>query len=225
MGVQLGNLVESSVISIKDLAGKTIAFDGHNILYQFLAIIRGRQGEPLRDSQGRITSHLSGLIYRNSNLMEAGIRVVYVFDGEPHIFKKKVLESRKETRYKAKKEYEKAIKEGDQEKARRFGQQAVIATRDIVSDAKTLLTYMGIPWIQAPGEGSEADPGGEDLLRRSPGGPQGLPQRLLRCVRGGVLPVVLPAPGGEHGGCGAVRDDRGGEGGGRAGYRRSLRGH
>ena len=153
MGVQLGDIVESRKLSIEELKGKAIAFDGNNILYQFLSIIRGRDGQPLKDRQGRITSHLSGLLYRNSNLMEEGVKIVYVFDGKPHEFKTKVLERRHEVRREAKKEYEKAIKEGDEEKARRFGQQSVVATTDIISDAKELLTLMGIPWIQAPGEG------------------------------------------------------------------------
>ena len=153
MGVQLGDIVESRKLSIEELKGKAIAFDGNNILYQFLSIIRGRDGQPLRDRQGRITSHLSGLLYRNSNLMEEGVKIAYVFDGKPHEFKTKVLERRHEIRREAKKEYEKAIKEGDEEKARRFGQQSVVATTDIISDAKELLTLMGIPWIQAPGEG------------------------------------------------------------------------
>ena len=73
MGVKLGGLVEARRVSIDDLAGRRIAIDGHNILYQFLSSIRSRQGDPLRDREGRVTSHLIGLIYRNSNLMEAGI--------------------------------------------------------------------------------------------------------------------------------------------------------
>jgi flap endonuclease-1 len=153
VGVQLGDIVESRKLSIEELKGKAIAFDGNNILYQFLSIIRGRDGQPLKDRQGRITSHLSGLLYRNSNLMEEGVKIVYVFDGKPHEFKTKVLERRHEVRREAKKEYDKAIKEGDEQKARRFGQQSVVATTGIISDAKELLTLMGIPWIQAPGEG------------------------------------------------------------------------
>jgi len=153
LGVQLGDLVEPRKVAIEDLAGHTIAFDGNNIIYQFLSIIRGKQGEPLRDKSGRVTSHLSGLIYRNSNLMEAGIKIVYVFDGRPHMFKKRTLDQRRQTRQKAQVEYEKAVKEGDEEKARRYGQQVVVATTDIIEDSKRLLTDMGIPWVQAPGEG------------------------------------------------------------------------
>jgi len=153
MGVKLGDIVDARSISISDLAGEMVAFDGNNILYQFLSIIRGRDGQPLKDRQGRITSHLSGLMYRNSNLMEAGVKIVYVFDGRPHRFKSTVLERRRETRQKAKKAYEKAVEEGDTQKARRYGQQSVVATTDIIGDAKNLLSLMGLPWVQAPGEG------------------------------------------------------------------------
>jgi len=153
LGVQLGGLVEARKISIGDLAGRSIAFDGQNVLYQFLAIIRGRQGEPLRDSEGRVTSHLSGLIYRNSNLMEVGVRVAYVFDGVPHGFKREVIEGRREARREARARYVKAVEDGDAEGARLYGQQAVVASADIVGDAKRLLTLMGVPWVQAPAEG------------------------------------------------------------------------
>jgi len=153
MGVQLGDIVQPRRLALEDLAGRIVAFDGNNILYQFLSIIRGKQGEPLRDQSGRVTSHLSGLIYRNSNLMEAGVKIVYVFDGEPHRFKRETLDQRRQVRRRARVEYEKALEEGDEERARRYGQQSVVATTDIVEDAKRLLTAMGVPWVQAPGEG------------------------------------------------------------------------
>ena len=117
MGVQLGNIVKARKLSVEELQGRIVAFDGNNILYQFLSIIRGRDGQPLKDREGRITSHLSGLIYRNSNLMEQGVKIVYVFDGTPHKFKRTVLKRRQETRQKAKKQYEKAIEEGDEKGA------------------------------------------------------------------------------------------------------------
>jgi hypothetical protein len=42
MGVQLGDLVEAKNISIDDLSGRAVAFDGHNVMYQFLSIIHGQ---------------------------------------------------------------------------------------------------------------------------------------------------------------------------------------
>jgi len=153
LGVKLGGLVEARKFAIADLAGRKVAMDGHNILYQFLAIIRSRQGEPLRDREGRVTSHLSGLIYRNSNLMEAGLKVAYVFDGTPHQFKRKVVRARVQVRREAKARYEEAVKGGRVEEARRYAQRAATVNTDIIADAKRLLTLMGVPWVQAPGEG------------------------------------------------------------------------
>ena len=153
MGVKLGGLVEAKKIAIDDLSGRKIVMDGHNVLYQFLAIIRSRQGEPLRDREGRVTSHLSGLIYRNSNLMEAGVRVAYVFDGEPHVFKRRVVRARSKVRREARVRYDEAVREGRADDARRYAQQAATVSTDIIADAKRLLSLMGVPWVQAPGEG------------------------------------------------------------------------
>lgn len=47
------------------------------------------------DRHGRITSHLSGLFYRTINLLEKGIKLVYVFDGEPPELKEAEIERRK----------------------------------------------------------------------------------------------------------------------------------
>ena len=68
------------------LSGKKIAIDAFNTIFQFLSIIRDRQtGQPLMDSKGRVTSHLSGLLYRTANFLQAGIKPIYVFDGDGNI--------------------------------------------------------------------------------------------------------------------------------------------
>lgn len=152
MGVSLEGLVEGKEVELTELAGKKIAIDAFNTLFSFLSIIRDRMtGEPLRDSKGRITSHLSGLFYRTSNLIEAGIKPIFVFDGEPPEFKKKTVEERKATREKAKEKWEEALKKG--EKAITYAQAASQLTDEMVEDSKKLLGIMGIPWIQAPSEG------------------------------------------------------------------------
>ncbi|HNU62881.1 MAG TPA: flap structure-specific endonuclease, partial [Methanofastidiosum sp.] len=83
MGVNLGEIVPKQKIDISDLSGKSVAIDAYNALYQFLAIIRQRDGTPLKNSKGEVTSHLSGLFYRTVNFIEQGIRPIYVFDGKP----------------------------------------------------------------------------------------------------------------------------------------------
>ena len=68
MGVDLKPLIVAKQISLHDLKGKVVAIDAYNAMHQFLSIIRQRDGTPLKDSKGRITSHLSGLLYRTANL-------------------------------------------------------------------------------------------------------------------------------------------------------------
>jgi flap endonuclease-1 len=140
-------------VKLEDLSGKSIAIDAYNTLYQFLAIIRQPDGTPLKDSSGKVTSHLSGLLYRTSNLVELGIRPIYVFDGTPPALKSIEIERRVKVKREAQVRYEKAIKEGKIEEARTYA-QATSHLRDYMEqDSKRLLAFMGIPWIQAPSEG------------------------------------------------------------------------
>lgn len=153
MGTAIGDIVESKEIDFEDLKGKIIAVDAYNIIYQFLSSIRQRDGTPLKDSNGNITSHLSGILYRNSNLIQDGIKLVYVFDGKPDIMKEGTLEKRKERKKKAESEYEEALERGDLKTARTKAQQTSRMSDEIEKSSKELLDALGIPYIQAPAEG------------------------------------------------------------------------
>jgi flap endonuclease-1 len=153
MGVKLKELLPKTNISLQSLAGKSIAIDAYNALYQFLAIIRQPNGTPLQDRKGRVTSHLSGLLYRNSNFVEIGIKLIYVFDGTPPAQKKVVIKKRIEAKAKAQVKYEKALAEGKLEKARTYAQATSRIDSSLEQESKKLLSLMGIPWVQAPSEG------------------------------------------------------------------------
>jgi flap endonuclease-1 len=86
--------------------------DAYNTIYQFLSSIRQRDGTLLKDSRGRVTSHLSGLLYRTTNLVKSGLRLVFVFDGVPPDFKAKTIEKRREIRDTAESEYKEALAAG-----------------------------------------------------------------------------------------------------------------
>src|SRR5262249_61603566 len=84
VGVVLTPIITKDTISLDALRGRTLAVDGNGELYQFLALIRLRDGTPLKDSTGRITSHLAGLFYRTTRLIaEHGVNLAFVFDGAP----------------------------------------------------------------------------------------------------------------------------------------------
>jgi len=153
MGVNLSDLVIRKPITLDALQGKVIAIDAYNALYQFLATIRQPDGTPLMDSRGNITSHLSGLLYRTINLLEKGIKPVYVFDGKPPEMKDLEILKRMKIKKEAEKKYEEALKRGDLEAARKYAQRALRLTEPMVRSAKTLLELMGIPYVQAPSEG------------------------------------------------------------------------
>lgn len=57
MGVKLKDIIQPEQIDFKDLKGRAISIDAFNTLYQFLSTIRQRDGRPLSDSNGNITSH------------------------------------------------------------------------------------------------------------------------------------------------------------------------
>jgi flap endonuclease-1 len=153
LGVNLRDLVPKTIIKLEDLSGKSIAIDAYNALYQFLAIIRQPDGTPLKDSSGRVTSHLSGLLYRTSNLVELGAKPVYVFDGAPPALKEVEIKRRMKVKEQALALYERALKEGRTEEARVYAQATSHLKDYMAEDSKKLLDLMGIPWIQAPSEG------------------------------------------------------------------------
>ncbi len=154
MGIQFGNLIKGKEISLRDLKGKKIAVDTFNTLFQFLTMIRDRQtGEPLKDSRGRITSHLSGLFYRTAKFIENGIKPVYVFDGEPPRFKKIVVEQRRAIREEAEKKWKEALDKGEKEKALKAAKMSSRLTTEMIDQSKELLKYMGVPVVQAKTEG------------------------------------------------------------------------
>ena len=153
MGLDISNILEKRSTSLEELAGKTLAIDAFNTLYQFITTIRQPDGTPLMDSRGRITSHLTGLFYRSCNLLEKGINPVFVFDGKPNELKRRTLDQRAAAKQEAKVQMLQAMKEGDVERAGQLAQRTAKLETPQVDQSKELLTYLGIPWVQAASEG------------------------------------------------------------------------
>ncbi len=153
MGVKLKDIIEPESINFKDLEGRTVSIDAFNTLFQFLSTIRQRDGRPLTDENGNITSHLSGILYRNSSMVEKGIKPIYIFDGKAPELKSETQAKRREVRDEAEKIYKDALAKGDTEKARKFAMRSSKLSPEIIESSKKLLTLMGIPYVDAKGEG------------------------------------------------------------------------
>lgn len=153
MGVDISALIEGRKTTLQDLAGRSIAIDAFNTLYQFLSMIRQPDGTPLVDRDGRVTSHLSGLFYRSVALLEAGIKPVFVFDGKPPELKKKTIEERRAAKEQAEIEWRKALAEGDLKRALSKATRTAKLDADMIEESVALLEALGIPWVRAPSEG------------------------------------------------------------------------
>jgi flap endonuclease-1 len=153
MGLDLKPILTYTNIKLSDLSNKIIAVDAFNTIHQFLATIRGSTGELLTNSHGEITSHLSGLFYRNINLLAEGIRLVYVFDGVSSPLKISEIQRRHQIKEVATEKYERALLQGKLEEARKYSQATSLLTDKMIEESKKLLSLLGIPTIQAPSEG------------------------------------------------------------------------
>jgi flap endonuclease-1 len=129
------------------------AIDANNALYQFLTIIRQPDGTPLMDSRGRVTSHLSGILFRMASFMEKGIKPVFIFDGKPTALKQATINERRKLRDTAGEKWKEALERGDEGEAYKQARSATRVDATIVETSKDLLRLMGIPVVQAPGEG------------------------------------------------------------------------
>ncbi len=129
MGSGIGVLTESTKrdLTMGSLINRTVSVDAFNVIYQFLHAIRGSDGKPLMNYGGDITSHLSGLFYRNLKLLEHDIRPIYCFDGNEKITKLRWY--------------------------RQKNKDLIHITDKVIESGKELLDLMGIQSIQSPSEG------------------------------------------------------------------------
>lgn len=132
---------------------KKLAIDAYNTLYQFISIIRQKNGTSLINSKGNITSHLSGVFYRTSNMLKKNIKPVYVFDGEPPQLKFDTIDKRKIIREEAFEKYIIARENKDFENAIKYAQMSTRLNHKIIEETVILLKYLGIPSVFAPSEG------------------------------------------------------------------------
>jgi flap endonuclease-1 len=154
MGVLLTPIIVKQNLKLEDLRGRRFTVDGNGELYQFLALIRLRDGSPLKDSHGRITSHLSGLFYRTTRLIaDYGLELVFVFDGKPPALKFAEIARRRTVKERYDAEHAAAIEAGDLAKAYSKATMTSRLTREMAEEARELLRLMGLPVVQAPSEG------------------------------------------------------------------------
>ncbi len=153
VGLPFKEIVQAEQLPWNALAGRSVAVDGYNAIYQFLATVRQADGEPFSDARGRPTSHLMGVFYRTTSLLGEGVRPVWVFDGRPPDLKAGTLRARFRAKERAEEQRQEALAAGDLPTARRKAAQTSRLTPSMAEEAIGLLAALGIPTVRAPSEG------------------------------------------------------------------------
>jgi flap endonuclease-1 len=133
---------------IKDFYGKKLAIDISILMYQMVISIRN-SGSDLLNSKGQIISHIVGLFNKTLSFLDKGIIPIYVFDGKPPQLKQKIIDIRKQIRKKALEKLSDTNNNADKIK---YFKRSVTISREQMDECRELLTYMGIPFINAPEE-------------------------------------------------------------------------
>ena len=153
MGVPIGDLLEKEEITLDSLSNKTLGVDGFNIIYQFLTTIRDLNGEYLTNSKGRVTSHIIGLFYRITKLLEQNINLVFVFDGKALELKKETQEKRHDLKIEVEKNIEAKKLAGEHKEAAHLMKRTARITSEMIEDTKELLDAFNIQYFEAIHDG------------------------------------------------------------------------
>ena len=136
--------------NITDYKGKFIVLDAHMVIYQYVIAIRNT-GNDLQNKEGKLTSHILGVISKAQLLLKNNIIPIFVFDGKAPVFKKKTLNKRKVTKEKNKKKLD-TCEEKDKIK---YFKRSYTLKKEQINECKQILKLFGIPVITSS---TEADP-------------------------------------------------------------------
>ena len=130
------------------LSGKKVAVDASLVIYQNLLNIGNR---PLfKNSDVKITNHLSGLFYKIVQYLSLNIELIFIFDGKPPDIKSGTIFERKKKANEAKEKMDNAITKEEKDK---YEKASLRLTKEMINDVKKLLDLMGVSYIHPDGEG------------------------------------------------------------------------
>ena len=138
---------------IKDFKNQFIVLDASMIIYQFVIAIRST-GQDLTNDEGKITTHILGVINKALMLLKNDIIPIFVFDGKAPDIKHFTLKKRKKTKKKCIDNLEKNEYDDEKDRIRDF-KRSYTASREQIGEVKEILKLFGLPVIESD---TEADP-------------------------------------------------------------------
>ncbi|MFW6448626.1 MAG: flap endonuclease-1 [Halobacteriota archaeon] len=150
----LRELAAIEPVAVEELRGWTMAIDAHNWLYRYLTItVRFTDSRAYTTEAGEEVANLIAILQGTAKLLEASIRPLFVFDGEPSVLKAEEIERRREQREARQAELEAARERGDAVEAARLDSQSQRLTDVIQTTSRALLERLDLPYMEAPAEG------------------------------------------------------------------------
>lgn len=131
-------------ISLSQYRGKKVAIDISIFLYKSLSNVR-YNGDYLRNSDGKVVSHLIGIFHKTILYLSVGITPIYIFDGKPPDEKRECIKERKDKVEENKKKLE-CDTLSDNEKCK-LEKSTIRLKREHIDDIKKLFDLMGIGYI------------------------------------------------------------------------------
>lgn len=81
-------------INTSSLEDKVIAIDASIFIYQFASAIKSSIDD-LKTSDGKVTTHIHGILTKTLSILKKKIKPIFVFDGKPPELKQNVIDNRK----------------------------------------------------------------------------------------------------------------------------------
>lgn len=129
--------------------GWKVSVDTSIVVHKIVTATRSGGNETTNEN-GEITSHLTGLFNKTLGFLQNGIIPIFVFDGKSPDLKKATVADRVKARTEA--EQKLASLDPTSEEYLKCHSRAYRSTPQQYDEARILLSLMGIPWINAPGE-------------------------------------------------------------------------
>lgn len=153
VGVNLRDLFPQHPVPEDWYNGKRIAVDGHNVAFRYLTSIRGKDGDVLRNENGRAISHLLGFTGLVRQLREKGAEPIVVWDGKVHPRKQATVNERIRKREEAQARADEAKASGDYALYHRLMRSTVYFSEEMIHDATRLLESVGVAVVTADHDG------------------------------------------------------------------------
>lgn len=153
MGVNLRDLFPQHPVPEAWYAGRRIAIDGHNVAFRYLTSIRGRDGDVLRNPDGRVVSHLYGFLGLVRQLRHAGAEPIVVWDGDIHPRKEATVQERVRRRREAEEAARAAKEAGDHAAYVRYARMTTYLNSAMIEDCSRLMECLGVAVARADHDG------------------------------------------------------------------------